>query len=91
MKKKKGHKRVFGKYLFRWLLVLVLGFAAISVAFNIYIYQTEKDHYTNLNKKEKKDRIEYLARNMNESFTKLKRMSEMVIGDDVVLELYCKV
>lgn len=90
MKKKKGQKRAFGKYLFRWLLVLVLGFAAISVAFNIYIYQTEKDHYTNLNKKEKKDRIEYLARNMNESFTKLKRMSEMVIGDDVVLELYCK-
>ena len=65
MKKKKGQKRAFGKYLFRWLLVLVLGFAAISVAFNIYIYQTEKDHYTNLNKKEKKDRIEYLARNMN--------------------------
>lgn len=90
MKKEKGQERAFGKYLFRWLFVLVLGFAAISVAFNIYMYKTEKEHYTNLNKREKEDRIEYLARNMSESFAKLKRMSNMVIGDEVVLELYCR-
>lgn len=86
---KRGGGRAFGKYLFCWLAALLLGFAVISVVFSVYTYLQEKEYYMEASRREEGERMAYLARNINESFTKLKAAAKMTVRDETVQELYC--
>ena len=86
MKKEKN----FIQYLFRWLLLVFLLFAFVSVVFNVLTYLREREYYFEIIEEEQQNRINYLSKNMNEELTNLKITANMMAEDEQVLELYCK-
>lgn len=85
---KKGKN--FVTYLYQRILLLFLLFVFVSVIFNTFTYLREKNYYYEIIEGEQQDRINYLSKNINEEFTKLKITANMMAGDNQVLELYCK-
>lgn len=86
MKKEKN----FIQYLFRWLLLVFLLFAFVSVVFNVLTYLREREYYFEIFEEEQQNRINYLSKNMNEELINLKITANMMAEDEQVLELYCK-
>lgn len=86
MKKEKN----FIQYLFRWLLLVFLLFAFVSVVFNVLTYLREREYYFEIIEEEQQNRINYLSKNMNEELINLKITANMMAEDEQVLELYCK-
>lgn len=86
MKKEKN----FIQYLFRWLLLVFLLFAFVSVVFNVLTYLREREYYFEIIEEEQQNRINYLSKNMNEELINLKITANMMAEDKQVLELYCK-
>lgn len=85
---KKGKN--FIQYMFRWLLLIFLIFALISVIFHTMTYLQERAYYSEIIEEEQQDRIDYLSKNINAEFTNLKITANMMAGNEQVLELYCK-
>lgn len=91
MKKKEyRNEKAFIKYLIKWLLLIFAGFALVSILFNVFTYIKEKKYYSEIIETEQQDRINYLSRNINEEFTKLKVMASITVKEDMVLDLSCK-
>lgn len=83
-------ERYFIRYLYKWLILIFSIFALVSIAFNLISYLRERQYYSEIIEQEQQNRIDYLSKNINDEFIKLKITANMVLKEEEVLELYCK-
>ena len=85
-------KRVdyLGRYLYKWIILIFLVFALISVVFNAASYWRERQAYSEIIEQEQQNRIDYLSKTINNELIKLKVTARMVLKESSVQELYCK-
>ena len=90
MEEKMRRERYFIRYLYKWLILVFFLFTIVSISFNMLNYQREREYYSEIIEKEQQDRINYLSKNIEDGFIKLKITASMILKEDVVKELYCK-
>ncbi len=83
-------ERYFIRYLYKWLILVFFLFIIVSITFNVFSYQRERKYYSEIIEKEQQDRINYLSKNIEDGFVRLKITANMILKEDVVNELYCK-
>lgn len=73
-------KRVdyLGRYLYKWIILIFLVFALISVVFNAASYWRERQAYSEIIEQEQQNRIDYLSKTINNELIKLKVTARMV-------------